>query len=110
MGMNTEPSSPGFAQLGRILWVALCPALLAITTIHIYQNGTGWHTPADYLFFAILTAMILGRWLEVLGGHPLTGTGEPATPEDFRRYVVITLAVGFTIWILVNAIGNHGVR
>jgi hypothetical protein len=106
--MKEDQSSPGFAQLGRIVWIALGPGLLAITAMYIFLEGTGWHTPADYIFFAAVAAMILGRWLEVLGGHPLTSVGEPATPKDFHRYVVVVLAAGVTLWILVNAFGNHG--
>ena len=106
--MDKDYSSPGFAQMGRLLWIALGPGILAITAMYIFVEGTGWHTSADYVFFVTLAAMILGRWLEVLGGHPLTGVGEPATPKDFYRYVVVVLGTGVTLWILVNAFGNHG--
>ncbi len=106
--MDTNQPTPGYAGLGRLVWMALGPGLLAITAFHIFLNGTGWHTPADYFYFTILAAMILGRWLEVLGGHPLTGTGEPATSKDFQRYVLVVLAAGITLWTLVNAFGNRG--
>jgi hypothetical protein len=106
--MDMDQPTPGYAGLGRFVWMALGPGLLAITAMHIFLNGTGWHTPADYFFFATLAAMILGRWLEVLGGHPLTGVGEPATPKDFYRYILVALAAGITLWILVNVFGNRG--
>jgi len=76
--------------------------------MYIFLESTGWHTPADYVFFIALAAMILGRWLEVLGGQPLTGVGEPATPKDFYRYIVVVLIAGISLWILVNAFGNQG--
>jgi hypothetical protein len=106
--MDTNQPTPGYAGFGRLFWVVLGPMLLSITTMHIFLNGTGWHTAADYVFFAILATMILGRWLEVLGGVPLTSTGEPATPRDFNRYVVFVLGAGIAIWITVNAFGNRG--
>ncbi len=106
--MDTNQHTPGYAGFGRLFWVILGPMLLAITTLHIFLEGTGWHTTADYLFFAILAAMILGRWLEVLGGVPETTDGEPATRKDFYRYIVLVLIVGLAIWIIANAFGNRG--
>jgi hypothetical protein len=106
--MEKNQSTSGFAAFGRLVWMALGPIVLAFTTIHIYLNGTGWRTTADYVFFAILGGMILGRWLEVLGGIPLTSVGEPATRKDFYQYVALVLGAGLTIWIVANAFGNHG--
>ena len=106
--MDNDKSPTGFAALGRLVWMALGPMVLAVTTMHIFLNGTGWHTPADYVFFATLAVMILGRWLEVLGGVPLTSVGEPATRKDFYFYVASVLGAGLTIWIIANAFGNHG--
>ena len=101
-------STPLFAPLGRLVWMALGPVILSITTMHLYLKGTGWHTPADYIFFATLAVMILGRWLEVLGGIPLTSVGEPATRKNFYKYVAWVLGAGVAIWIIANAFGNHG--
>jgi hypothetical protein len=81
---------------------------LALTTSQIFLEGTGWHTPADYAFFAVLATMILGRWLEVLRGVPLTSCDEPATRKELNRYVTYVLIVGLAIWIFANAFGNHG--
>lgn len=105
--MEKNQSAPTLA-LGRMVWMALGPGLLAVTTMHIYLKGTGWHTPADYVFFATLAMMILGRWLEVLGGVPLTSVSEPATRKDFYQYVAWVLGAGIAIWIIANAFGNHG--
>jgi hypothetical protein len=106
--MEKNQSTPLFAALGRLVWMALGPMALALTTMHIYIYGTGWHTTADYVFFATLGVMILGRWLEVLGGIPLTSVGEPATRKDFYQYVSLVLVAGLAIWIVANALGNHG--
>ena len=106
--METDKHTPGFAGLGRLFWMVIGPGLLAITAMHIYLNGTGWHTVADYVYFAILVLMILGRWLEYLGGVPLNSFGEPSTPRDFRQYIVLLTIAGIAIWVVANAFGNHG--
>jgi hypothetical protein len=84
------------------------PMVLAVTTIFIFLEGKGWHTAADYVFFATLGAMVLGRWLEMLGGNPLTSEGRPATRKDFYQYVALILGGGVTLWVLANALGNQG--
>jgi hypothetical protein len=76
--------------------------------MHIFVNGTGWNTAADHVFFAILATMIMGRWLEVLGGVPQSSTNDPATQKDCYRYVVYELVAGLAIWIIANAFGNRG--
>jgi hypothetical protein len=106
--MDTNQPTSGLVGIGRLIWVALGPAFLALTTSHIVLEGTGWHTPADYVFFAILATIILGRWLEVLRGVPLTSCDEPATRKDLNRYVTCVLVAGLAIWILANAFGNRG--
>jgi hypothetical protein len=52
--------------------------------------------------------MIFGRSLEVLGGVPLNSVGEPATRKDFYGYVAFVLGAGLAVWIIANALGNHG--
>ena len=106
--MDTNQPTSGFVGIVRLTWVALGPALLAVTTSHIFLEGTGWHTAADYVFFTILATMILGRWLEVLRGVPLISFDEPTTRRDFYCYVAVVLVVGMTIWIFANAFGNRG--
>jgi hypothetical protein len=107
--MNDNQSTPQYALFGRLFWMAFGPGLLAIISMHIVLNGTGWFTSADYLFFATLAAMLLGRWLEVLGGQPLTVYGEPATLKDFYRYVMFVVGIGGALWVLANTFGNRGV-
>jgi hypothetical protein len=86
----------------------LGPGVLAVTAMYIYVKGTDWHTATDHFFFITLAAMVIGRWLEVLGGHPLTSVDEPAMRKDFYRYVVVVLIAGAGLWILVNTFGNQG--
>jgi hypothetical protein len=95
-------------SIGRFVWMVLGPMFLALTANHIFLNGTGWHTPADYVFFATLAVMILGRWLEVLQRIPLTSISQPATRKDFYLYAAFVFSAGLTIWIIANAFGNHG--
>jgi hypothetical protein len=106
--MDQTSSSPAYAVFGRLLWMMAGPAVLIITTAHIVLEGKGWHTTADYVFFVALAATVLGRWLEMLGGHPQTCDGAPATRKDVYRYTIVALVVGVALWVLANALGNRG--
>jgi hypothetical protein len=108
MTMDMKQPTSGFVGLARLGWAALGPAFLALTTSHIFLEGTGWHTPADYVFFSILAAIILGRGFEVLRGIPLVTFGEPATGKDFYGYAASVLVAGLAIWAFANAFGNGG--
>jgi hypothetical protein len=106
--MERTSTSPGYAVLGRLLWMMAGPAVLIITTAYILLQGKGWHTTADYVFFFALAGTVVGRWLEVLGGHPQTCDGEPATRKDAYRYSIVALVAGVALWVLANALGNWG--
>jgi hypothetical protein len=102
--MDNDQHSSGFVQLGRIVWIALGPAVLAISAMYIVESGASWRSPASVFYFATLAVIIFGRWVEARSGHPLDSFGEPATPKDFHRHVVLVLLIGVAIWVLANAI------
>ena len=107
--MDKNQPTSRIVGIGRLIWAALGPALLGVTSSHIFLEGTGWHTAGDYvLFTTTLATMILGRWLEVLDGVPLISFGEPSTRKDFYRYVAFVLVVGLSILSFAIAFGNRG--
>jgi len=105
--MSTSPTGSLAAVLGRLVWMMVGPLSLALTLYYIVTSGTGWGTGVDLLYFVILLAMILGKWLEFRGGDPRTSTGDPAKPGDLRRYILMTLGVGAAVWAVANLVGNH---
>ena len=92
--------------LGRLMWILLGPPLLSFTTYAIVAHG-GWFTTRDAAYGAVVVLMIGGRWVEQRSGAATTATGEPATIEDFKRYVRILLPVAAAIWGAANVLGNH---
>jgi hypothetical protein len=93
--------------ISRIFWMAVGPVTLALLAFTIINKGGGWFTPTDFVFLAVLAVLLLARWIEFLGGDPHTSTGEPATPDDLRRYVLYAIILGLGAWIVANLIGNH---
>jgi hypothetical protein len=93
--------------VARGFWTALGPLLLLTLLAIIISTGSGWLTAVDALFFLTLAGVLAARWFEFRGGDPQTATGQPATRDDLRFYLLVTPIVGLIAWVLANAIGNH---
>ena len=61
----------------------------------------------DVLFFLALGGVLAARLIEFRGGDPQTATGQPATRDDLRFYMIVTPLTGLIAWVIANAIGNH---
>lgn len=117
MNTNLESSTPdtpkpgeirSFGVLGaRLTWVMAGPLVLLGLTYSIVSNGTGWFTRLDAGFAIVLGLMLLGRWVEHRTGAAMALTGEPATREQFRRYMTILPPMAVAVWIIANVVGNH---
>ncbi|HEY3245302.1 MAG TPA: hypothetical protein VGM03_18325 [Phycisphaerae bacterium] len=96
--------------LGRLMWIAFGPIALVLISLGIVTRGTGWLTALDLAFGVVVALMLLGRWAEHRSGVATRASGEPATDEDFRRYVRVFSAVALGIWVAANVLGNHLLR
>lgn len=115
--MNTNPHSvtPSTAKpisslgvLGaRLTWILLGPLALAVITWGIVSRGNGWFTGLDAAFGIVVGLMLLGRWVEQRSGTATTLTGEPAAPEQFRRFMTLLPPLAAAVWIIANLAGNH---
>jgi hypothetical protein len=104
---NTKPVTSLFVLGARLTWVPLGPLALLGIIGGIVSQGTGWFTGLDAAFGVVLGLMLLGRWVEYRSGSATTVTGEPATPEQFRRYMTFLPPLAVAVWIVANAVGNH---
>jgi hypothetical protein len=114
MTPNSESSSsrPGeissFSVLGaRLTWVLAGPLILLGIAYGIVSHGTGWLTGLDAAFGIVTALMLLGRWVEYRSGSATSLTGEPATQEQFKRYMTALPLLAVAVWIIANIVGNH---
>lgn len=105
--MSSTQSTPVVPVLGRVFWMILGPCLLILVWLGGISRGGGWLTVADIAFLAIVGGLVLGRWLEFRGGTPQTSTGQPATWDQFKRYALFAILIGFSCWVLANLLANH---
>ena len=97
-----------FAVFGaRVTWVLAGPLALVLITYGIVSNGTGWRTGLDAVFGIVVGLMLLGRWVEHRTGAATALTGEPATPEQFKRYMTLLPPLAVAVWLIANVVGNH---
>lgn len=106
------PSEEGIRRtipemFSRAFWMMLGPMLLIPITYKIIEYGNGWLTLFDFVFMAIIVAMLLARGFEFWKGHPRTAEGAPATTGHFRRYALTLLGIGIPLWIAANVLGNY---
>jgi divalent metal cation (Fe/Co/Zn/Cd) transporter len=91
----------------RLTWVLFGPLALLGITWGIVSQGTGWFTGLDVAFGVVVGLMLLGRWVEHRSGTATTLTGEPATPEQFKRYLTLLPPLGAAVWIVASVVGNY---
>lgn len=105
--MATQTSTPLYVLFSRVFWMMLGPLLITVALFNIVMGGNGWFTLADIVFLVLLGGIVLSRWLEFQGGNPQTADGQPATPAQLHRYMLIATIVGLSVWIVANFLGNH---
>lgn len=108
--MTTQTMTSFPALIGRVYWMIIGPFALAICFICITEQRDGWFSPLDWVFWALLGAMILSRWLEFRNSQVLTAMGEPATMAHIRQYALVLGILGLAAWLAGNLLGNHSLR
>ena len=96
--------------LCRLIWIFIGPLSLGVIVYQTVSQKDGWLAPRDIVFAASLALMIGARWFEVRSGAGETATGEPATIEHFKRYVMILLPLAAVLWIAAKVLGTHVLR
>ncbi len=96
--------------LCRLVWMFAGPLSLGIIVYQTVSQSDGWLVFRDGVFAVALALMIGARWLEVRSGTAETATGEPATMEHFKRYVMILLPLAAALWIAAKVVGTHVLR
>jgi hypothetical protein len=107
MTTRTMSSFPAF--VGRVFWMMVGPFALATLALSIAGQADGWTSPSDLLYFIVLAGMLIGRWTEFRFRLPMTASGEPATSDHLRRYVLGLGLLGLVVWVAANLIGNRAI-
>ena len=107
---HNEVTSSNSTGLARLFWMGVGPMILAVLTVIIATRSTGWFTLSNFGFLAVLAGMIFARWWEFQGDNPRTGTGDPATPADLHRYLLVTTVIGLGVWLGANLLRSYWIK
>lgn len=113
-GTQERPSSESTPQdqaggcLIRLGWMVFGNALLLLCLKSIYSNRRAFFSLADAFFWVILGGTIALRYVDVRWMRGRTAQGGPATMAHWRRYAVISAAVGTALWVSSHALAWFG--
>jgi hypothetical protein len=93
--------APGVA---RLLWIFVGPAVLFLLLIGVATRGGRELGALDLACLLVTLGMLAARGYEFRQGTAQTSTGEPATADDWRRYLIQTPLTILVIWGLAKLI------
>ena len=90
--------------LVRLGWMVAGNAALYLSAVFIAKQR-GIPSFADGAFWLVVLACIGLRYLDIRFLKGQTASGEPATLADWRRYVLLLVALAFVLWVGAHAVG-----
>jgi hypothetical protein len=88
----------------RVFWALIGDVILFFTAIVILKHkGETFHT-ADIVFWGIVTAIALARYLDIKLWGEADASGKPASTTRWRKYAVILLICSTAVWIVSHTI------
>ena len=99
----TEPAPIGcFGLVVRMIWLLAGNAALFMLAILIFQKSG--FSFLDAVFWAIVAALVLLRYMDITRLKGLTSNSEPATLKHWRMYVIRLLVASAAMWGLAHGI------
>jgi hypothetical protein len=87
----------------RLFWMAFGNmALLALTLLIFERHG---FSLLDLAYWGIVVALGSARYADIARFQGLTTSGEPATTQHLRRYLLGLFLATAGLWLLVHALG-----
>ena len=99
---QTSSAVQGPGCLLRLFWIAIGNILLVLLVSRIYR-AAGFSL-LDLAYWITVAAMLGARYFDVHRFHGATASGEPATPEHFRRYAYGLGGGALVVWGLVHGL------
>jgi len=105
--VRNEPSpiQPEYSRpqgcLLRLFWMAF--GNLALLAMAALIADRGRFSPLDGVYWLVVAALGLARYLDVRRFEGQTIEGEPATPLHLRRYLTTLGVLATGLWVVVHA-------
>jgi len=99
---QSKPSGGGAAFISRILWFAIIPVALFFVFVFIVKEHAAIPSLLDALYWGLVVALSVIRYVDVRCFRGETGEGKPATMKDWRRFSILVSAVSLPAWVLAH--------
>lgn len=87
----------------RLYWFAIGPMFMILMLLGVINDEPERRIGYSVAYLIGLAGLPLSRWLEMRSGNAVTAAGEPATWAQFRKYAILSLAVGLAALLAVHA-------
>jgi hypothetical protein len=99
------PATSALGCLLRVFWMLGGIAILLYSSLWIaLESDSARLSAVDVVFGVGLSATILARYLDLRFYSGTTGTGEPATMADWRRYAALLAVTGIAAWGVAHGV------
>jgi hypothetical protein len=106
VNQTTDKQRGALAILARIFWMFLGNFTLMVCAANIFMGESKSTRTSDIIFWCVVPAMIIIRFLDIKFLDGQTATGKPATLSHWRKYAVLLIIVSATIWAVAHIIAN----
>jgi hypothetical protein len=101
--VQSEYSRPQGCLL-RLFWLAFGNlALLALAALIVERSA---FSAIDGIYWLVVVALAVARYLDIRRFDGLTIDGEPATPTHLRRYLMALFTLGGGLWAAVHVVSR----
>ena len=100
---TTDKQRGVLAILARIFWMFLGNFALMICAVTILIGEGGSTRIPDIIFWCVVPAMIIVRFLDIKFLDGQTVTDKPATLVHWRKYTILLVICAAIIWSAVRA-------
>ena len=103
---TTDKQRGALAILARIFWMFLGNFALMVCAANIFMGESSSTRISDIIFWCVVPAMIIVRFLDIKFLDGQTTTGEPATLSHWRQYAVLLIIISAVIWLAAHAVAG----
>jgi hypothetical protein len=99
---TTDKQRGVLAILARLFWMFFGNFVLMVCAANIFMGESSSTRTSDIIFWCVVPAMIIVRFLDIKFLDGQTTTGEPATLSHWRKYAIVLAVISAVIWAVAH--------
>ncbi len=88
--------------LARLYWMFGGNALFCFALVELALKHPRFPSPMDALCLVAMASLVYVRYYDIRHCRGLTGEGQPASMDDWRKYALRISAIGVAAWAAVR--------